>query len=102
MHVLILRARKSQKITQLEMAKQLGISRQTYVDIENGVRVPRVDLLNKISEITNKPVSYFFERNNPMDCERLLGLLAELEPKRRDWYMKLFEKILEEELDFIS
>ncbi|MGR5283051.1 helix-turn-helix transcriptional regulator [Photobacterium damselae] len=60
MHVLILRARKSQKITQLEMAKKLGISRQTYVDIENGVRVPRVDLLNKISEITNKPVSYFF------------------------------------------
>ncbi|WP_414478230.1 helix-turn-helix transcriptional regulator [Photobacterium damselae] len=59
MHVLILRARKSQKITQLEMAKKLGISRQTYVDIENGVRVPRVDLLNKISEITNKPVSYF-------------------------------------------
>ncbi|GAW46563.1 helix-turn-helix transcriptional regulator [Photobacterium damselae subsp. piscicida] len=60
MHVLILRARKSQNITQLEMAKKLGISRQTYVDIENGVRVPRVDLLNKISEITNKSVSYFF------------------------------------------
>lgn len=39
MHVLILRARKSQNITQLEMAKKLGISRQTYVDIENGVRV---------------------------------------------------------------
>ncbi len=37
-----------------------------------------------------------------MDCERLLGLLAELEPQRRDWYMKLFEKILEEELDFVS
>lgn len=102
MHIFILRARKSQNITQLEMAKKLGMSRQTYVDIENGVRVPRVDLLNKISEITNKPVSYFFERNNSMDCERLLGLFSELDPKRRDWHMKLFEKILEEEFDFYS
>ncbi|WP_080896398.1 helix-turn-helix transcriptional regulator [Photobacterium kishitanii] len=59
MHNKIKKARSELKISQLEMSNLLNISRQSYIDIENGTRIPRADLLFNISLITNKK-NYFF------------------------------------------
>ena len=43
------------------MADLLGYkSRSTYMYIERGFTEPRLEVMNKIAIIFNKPVSYFF------------------------------------------
>ena len=54
MHNNIKTARIESKISQLEMSDLLKISRQSYIDIENGTRIPRSDVLFNISLITKK------------------------------------------------
>lgn len=52
-------ARELNGITQVSMAKQLGVARQTYLDIESGKTEPKLSNLYNISEITKYPVMWF-------------------------------------------
>lgn len=45
--------RKSQKITQEELAKMCGVSRQTIISLENGKYNPSILLAHKIATIFN-------------------------------------------------
>ncbi|WIG71444.1 helix-turn-helix domain-containing protein [Photobacterium damselae] len=56
----IKQARTEANINQSELARQLNIARQTYLDIESGKTTPRADVLWKISILTEKPITYFF------------------------------------------
>lgn len=56
----VLEARKKRGFTQIEMAKRLGVARQTYLDIERGKTSPKACLLYEISDITNFPITYFY------------------------------------------
>lgn len=47
-----------------DMAKKMGCSRGTYYNIEQGIKCPNILDMNKISEILDKPVSYFFRIND--------------------------------------
>lgn len=53
-------ARTEFKITQDEMAKALGITRQAYALKEHGDRSFSVGELENIAKVTKKPVEYFF------------------------------------------
>lgn len=48
-------------LTQDELAKKIGVSRQTINSIEANRYVPSTVLALKMSEIFNKPVNMFFQ-----------------------------------------
>jgi len=48
-------------ITQDELAKQIGVSRQTINSIEKNRYIPSTVLALKLSILFKKPVNYFFE-----------------------------------------
>lgn len=48
-------------ITQEELAKEIGVSRQTINSIEKSRYVPSTVLALKLSKLFNKPVNDFFE-----------------------------------------
>ena len=48
-------------ITQEDLAKKIGVSRQTINSIEKNRYVPSTVLALKLSELFNKPVNAFFE-----------------------------------------
>lgn len=52
--------REKRKITQVSMAKEVGVSRQTIHSIETGKYVPSVELALKISETLNQKVEEIF------------------------------------------
>ena len=48
-------------LTQDELAKRIGVSRQTINSIESNRYVPSTVLALKLSELFNKPVNDFFK-----------------------------------------
>jgi len=53
--------RAIKNLTQDELAKQIGVSRQTINSIEKGRYVPSTVLALKISSVFGKPVNEIFE-----------------------------------------
>ncbi len=47
------------KLTQAEFAKLCGVSRSYISEIEQGRIVGNLNLINKLSKISNKPIDYF-------------------------------------------
>lgn len=62
-------ARKSAGITQVKFAKMLNVARQTLIDLESGLRLPRLDCIVLMSQITNKPILYFFPSEECVESE---------------------------------
>lgn len=54
-------AREWSAITQVQAAKQLGISRQTYIDMESGKTKHNIETLIELSKMYAKPVAWFYE-----------------------------------------
>ncbi|MEC6825000.1 helix-turn-helix transcriptional regulator [Photobacterium piscicola] len=52
-------AREWKGLTQVYMAQQLKVARQTYLDLETGKTEPKVRLLVEISELTERPLTWF-------------------------------------------
>lgn len=62
LRVELAQARKNRKITQIEMANLLGISRSFYSLIENGIRNPDYGLAKKIAAFFKvSPEVIFFD-----------------------------------------
>ncbi|MEC6898373.1 helix-turn-helix transcriptional regulator [Photobacterium piscicola] len=74
MYRYIRKARIDSRISQQRMADLLGISRKTYYEIENGIRIPRTDVFYNISVITGVSISFLYgnEDKNTIDS---LGVL---------------------------
>ena len=53
--------RKSQGVTQVYVAKELGIPYQTYNNYENGKRTPQPDVLLAIAKVLNVSIEKIFE-----------------------------------------
>lgn len=60
MNIKILKARYRLRLSQDGMARLLGISKNTYINIETGKVKPKADVLYKLSNIINKNVAYFY------------------------------------------
>ena len=58
--------RTNRKITQEELAKVLGVSRQTIISIEKGHYIPSLPLALKISEFFDCPTDEMFIRKENM------------------------------------
>ena len=55
--------RKKQKLTQAKMAELLHVTRQNYINYENGTYEPNFDTLIKISQILNTPIDCLLNNN---------------------------------------
>ena len=56
----LVQIRKEQRIKQEELAKKLGVSRQTIGSLENGRYNPSIKLAFKISRFFNMPIEEIF------------------------------------------
>ncbi|PSW61234.1 transcriptional regulator [Photobacterium leiognathi subsp. mandapamensis] len=91
-------AREWKGITQVAMAKQLGVARQTYLDLESGKTEPRVLMLLNIAKITGRSLSWFlYDDGNPEygDINRLSMLYAQMPSPLR-------YKMVEQNINLIS
>ena len=52
--------RKKHKLTQEELAKSLGVTRQTIISIEQGKYIASLPLALKIAKVFNVPVEQIF------------------------------------------
>ncbi|OOE71725.1 helix-turn-helix transcriptional regulator [Salinivibrio kushneri] len=50
-HARLLQSRLKANISQVRMAKQLKCARQTYIDMENGKREPRLSTIEALADI---------------------------------------------------
>lgn len=60
----LLAFRKSKNMTQVELAKELGVNQSNITDWENGVKIPRVEFMQKIVAYTNgevQPNDFYYE-----------------------------------------
>ena len=57
------------QLTQVELAKRLGISNSYLSEIESGDKAPQLDLLGKYSEIFKMPTSSILLFSESMDGE---------------------------------
>lgn len=89
-------AREYKDITQLEMAGQLNIARQTYLDIESGKTEPKILSLATIASVTGYPLAWLLYGDNDAvdvrfvyrdEINTLLALFADLPPSARDLVM---------------
>ncbi|KJG58913.1 hypothetical protein UA38_03975 [Photobacterium kishitanii] len=94
MHNKIKKARSELKISQLEMSNLLNISRQSYIDIENGTRIPRADLLFNISLITNKKITFFYNEHNLSKLDHIAFLLRGKTEAEKNHYLKILESLI--------
>lgn len=95
-------ARERKDITQVAMAKALGLARQTYLDLESGKTEPRISTLVSVADITGRPLTWFiYEDEEPIssedknDIQALLDLFAQVPRSMRS-------KLIEHNMSFVS
>ena len=59
----IKKERNNKNLTQSQLAKKIGVSKQTVCDWEKGRSVPRYMKLKLLSEILEKPIDYLLEQD---------------------------------------
>lgn len=52
--------REKYKMTQQDLAKKVGVSRQTIISLENGRYNPSINLAHKVSKTFNKMIEDIF------------------------------------------
>ncbi|WP_318437855.1 helix-turn-helix transcriptional regulator [Photobacterium leiognathi] len=80
-HFLLKQVREEQGMTQVDAAKNLKIARQTYLDLEYGKTLPRLDTLIAISALFNKSVTYFTGERPSLDSFDNMKLFEELQQR---------------------
>jgi putative transcriptional regulator len=56
--------RKEKELTQSQIANQVGLSKNHYCNIENGIRTPSGKIALKISEELEFPMEKFYQEAN--------------------------------------
>lgn len=63
----LIKLRKSNKLTQVELAKKLNYSDKAISRWENGEVVPDVEILQRIADIYSVPLTYLFEKEHTQE-----------------------------------
>ena len=91
------RGEKSQDV----FSKDLGINRATLSLYENGKQTPSLEVLNKVSELSNHSTDYFFEEEKKRN-HGILYLMGTISDKDKEVVTKLEKRIfLEEKYNFL-
>ena len=60
----IKKERINKNLTQSQLAKKLGVSKQAVCDWEKGRSIPHYTKLKNLSEILEKPIDYLLKQEN--------------------------------------
>lgn len=99
--------RKDMGLTQEEFSKMIGISRGYLSDIERGKIKGTVSMMNKLSDITGKPITFFMGENVKVSqydtLDQAIDLLINnneisLNGEISDWGKEMLLKVLEKEI----
>lgn len=80
-HLLLKRVREEHGMTQVDVAKHLKIARQTYLDLEYGKTLPRLDTLITLATLFNKSIAYFAGERPSLDTFNTIELFEELQQR---------------------
>jgi transcriptional regulator with XRE-family HTH domain len=74
-------ARKLVHLSQFDLANLIGVSDKAVSSYEVGRAIPPLDILKKISMVTHKPISFFFneDEKNVIVLEKVDRMIEELE-----------------------
>lgn len=61
--------RKTEKLTQIEVAEKVGVTRAYYTNIENGERRPSVDVAKRIGQALDLDWTRFYEADPDEEAE---------------------------------
>lgn len=100
----IRRIREFKNFTQEYVAQQIGKSRKTYADIENGDVEPRTEIFENIANVLGVSVEDIVNFNNKnflqsifKDNSKNTGVVFSLKDEQSTFdFKKLYEKIIEE------
>lgn len=102
-------AREWKEITQVGMAKTLGIARQTYLDLESGKTEPRISTLVEIAQLTGRPLTWFvFDDEEKVmgdehsEIQELLNLFGQVPSQFRSQLIKHNKEFISCWLDYIT
>lgn len=87
------RIRKSRKLTQEQLAENVGVDFRYISLLENGKNFPSSDLIEKLAESMNVNVSDFFIFEDKATREEIESSLKNLLPILNDEKLKLLFKI---------
>ncbi|MCB4790397.1 MAG: helix-turn-helix domain-containing protein [Elusimicrobia bacterium] len=71
-------ARKEANIKQNKLSKMLNVSNVTVSRWESGGIKPAIETIRKISEITGKPISYFFGEKQVTEPQASYGAIKDI------------------------
>ncbi len=84
--------RKSKgRLTQVDMAKYLGVAKTTYASYEQGKRTPDIDLQNKIADYFGVTLDYLHgreEKEEPEFSDKQMTVAAHIDDDVSDDEMK--------------
>lgn len=95
--------RKKNKLTQDELAKKVGISKNGLWNYENDKREISIELIQKIADTFNVPLSDLIEEENPIrktqkEIEKLKSIIFDLTIKSAE-QTNIFDSLLNELID---
>lgn len=95
--------RKKNKLTQDELARKVGISKNGLWNYENDKREISIELVQKIAETLNVPLSDLIEEENPIrktqkEIEKLKSIIFDLTVKRTE-QTNIYDSLLNELID---
>lgn len=71
----IQKLRKSNKLTQIQMAEKIGVAKTTYASYEQNRRMPDADIQKKIADYFNVSLDYLHGRNDKESEQEIDTLL---------------------------
>lgn len=93
----IRKEREARKLTQDELGKILGVSKQTVSSWEKGDKKPRVDKLNNLAELFNTSVDALLEKTSvPDESEKYYKIakeIYELDEEDRKFIKQMIKKL---------
>lgn len=85
--------RKRADLTQVELAKKLGVSRSTIGNYEKGIRTPDYEMLEKIADFFNVDLNFLLGKSgNEADLYKRYAE-AEFKEKAEKEILRLFRKL---------
>lgn len=90
-------ARKKQNISQAKLAEMVQISTSHMSDIENGKKIPKLDLFIKITEALQVSSDWLIRSNVPevnnIYVEELSDLLRDCSQAEKEAYLEILKKL---------